>query len=629
MVKTLLIEDNPGDIDLMREMLEIASEPSYQIEAAQRLADAVVLLAQNRFDLAIIDLGLPDSDGLETLQSVVHLAPGLPVVVLTGNLDEQLGLDAVKQGAQDFLVKGHFSHALLLKSLRYAVERKQMEHALQDSMKQSRIILDAMDNQVLLLDRDKRIIWPNKKACEVSELERAELIGRKCYQIFHSPHDTPKSCPFEAIISQQINQTVESEMEALGRNYIVSCTPIYDQEGNLDKIIHVATDITKRKQLQRELIQAHKMEAIGSLAGGIAHDFNNILSAVIGFTDLAMPRISHDPELKSDLEEVYKAGLRGRDLIRQILTFARHSDQDPEPVRTDILAAEVVRLLRSTIATSIELKTEFNSDAHILANPVKLHQLFINLCSNAAHAMADTGELTIRLDDVNIEKEVSTPMSQLTPGIYQKIEIKDTGSGIPKSIREQIFEPFFTTKDLHEGTGMGLATVLRIVKDCNGSISVNSQEGVGTCFSILIPATTAKAAKPIPQLDEIPTGNETILVVDDEPSICKFAERILEMQGYSVVTETDSRNALSLFTESPAKFDLVITDMSMPKLSGDSLAEEISTINPETPIILVTGYSRQISVERLKEININKMLHKPYERGDLLEAVRTTLDSVK
>ncbi len=407
---------------------------------------------------------------------------------------------------------------------------------------------------------------------------------------------------------------------------------VQERTRKLNNIIHeLQVEIEKRELAEKELIQAHKMEAIGSLAGGIAHDFNNILAAVLGYTELSMDSAPKGSPLEENLGQVYAAGLRAKDLVNQILNFARKTDEDPKLVRMDLVAKEVVKFLRSTIPTSIEIKENILSVSLILANPIKIHQLIMNICTNAAHAMSDSGLLSISLGDVSITPDNMPDMppgKTLSPGMYQQLEISDTGCGISADIIDSIFDPFFTTKGIHEGTGMGLAMVNEIVKGCGGVISVASEVGKGTVFTILLPTTQQnQVSQPTVDAPLLPTGTERILFVDDEQVICKVASRTLEKFGYQVTSKSCSEEAFALFDAQPDAFDLVITDMSMPRMSGDELTRKILAIRPEIPIIISTGYSRRMTASRAVEIGARTLMPKPSDKETLLATVRKVLDN--
>jgi CheY-like chemotaxis protein/anti-sigma regulatory factor (Ser/Thr protein kinase) len=366
------------------------------------------------------------------------------------------------------------------------------------------------------------------------------------------------------------------------------------------------------------------------LAGGIAHDFNNILAALLGFTDLALDlaKEKDDEELSEYLNEVSIAGNRAKSLVRQILNFARKRDDALLPVRVDIIVKEVAKFLRSTIPTMIELKKSIDSSSTILANPVKIDQLVMNLCTNAAQAMEDGGKLEISLSDVSLEAGHSFRFKKdLSPGTYLCLEVKDNGTGIRPEIIERIFDPFFTTKPLGEGTGMGLAAVHSIVDDFGGDIAVESELGKGSSFTILLPIIEEEE-EVLESEDQITpsTSSESILYVDDEMTICTLARRMLENQGYGVTSTTDALEALEHFKAAPEKFDLVITDMNMPKMAGDKLAGEILAIRPDIPVVIVSGYTEGMSLEQAEKIGVRAIISKPFESKEFTSLVHKVLD---
>jgi PAS domain S-box-containing protein len=402
-------------------------------------------------------------------------------------------------------------------------------------------------------------------------------------------------------------------------------------------LANVSMDITDRKlaegekkKLEIQLQQAHKMEAIGTLAGGIAHDFNNILSAVIGYTEIALDDIAKGTLLYNNLQEVLIAGDRAKDLVNQILTFARQSDAEVKPTKVSTIAKETLKLIRSTIPASIEIKQNIDSDSLTMANPVLVQQIFMNLYTNANHAMENEGGvLEVNLVDVKLDSALTKFHKGLKPGDYLKLSVSDTGTGISPNIIGLIFEPYFTTKEPGEGTGMGLAMVHGIVKGYDGEITVESKMGKGTVFTVYLPITKKHIDKKPYPVEETPLGIEQILFVDDELPIVKINKQALESLGYMVTTRTSSIEALELFRSKPNDFDLVITDMTMPNMNGDELADELLKIRPDIPVIISTGYSKKISNERAAEIGIKAFAMKPISKTELAKTVRKVLDEPK
>ena len=440
----------------------------------------------------------------------------------------------------------------------------------------------------------------------------------------------------------KINQNHQSEFRFRHKDnsyrwILAQASIVPDENGRPIKMIGSHIDITERKladeekmNLQNKLAQAQKMESIGNLAGGIAHDFNNILSSIIGFTELALDDVAIGTPLEDNLQEVYTAGKRARDLVRQILAFARQSDEKLKPIRVDIIAYEVIKLLRSSIPATVEIRESIESQSTIMGNTTQIHQLFMNLCTNAGYSMEDEGGiLEISLKDIVVDKDVYNKKLDLKYGKYIELSVSDTGTGIPSEILDSIFDPYFTTKGLGEGTGMGLAMVHSIVESYGGKITVESKIEEGTTFTIYLPIIRERQAVQACVTEQLPTGKERILFVDDEASITKMGSQVLERLGYAVTTRTSSVETIELFRTRPNDFDLVITDMTMPNLTGDKLAIELIKIRPDIPVVLCTGYSKKISDEIASEIGIKAFAYKPIAKADLAKTVRKVLDETK
>ncbi len=406
------------------------------------------------------------------------------------------------------------------------------------------------------------------------------------------------------------------------RGYIVC-----DSQGEIEYISCVFFDVTETKKLQSQVQQSQKMESIGTLAGGIAHDFNNILSAVIGYTEIALDETDQDTSLYKNLQQVLKAGERARDLVQQILTFSRQADQELKPVQVKVIIREVLKLLRATLPTTIEIKQDISSKSAVLADPTQIHQVLMNICSNAGHAMQEKGgTLGISLSNVKLYADFTAKHPEITPGPYLQLTISDTGHGMLPEVLERIFDPFFTTKEKGEGTGMGLAVVHGIVKSHSGTITAYSHPGKGSTFNIYLPMIQEDAAAEIRKKELLPTGTERLLLVDDEEAIVNYEKQLLESLGYEVVTKTSSIVALELFRAQKERFDLVITDMTMPRMTGENLAKELMKIRPDIPIILCTGFSAKMDEKKAMAMGIRAFVLKPILKQKIARVIRAVLD---
>ena len=369
------------------------------------------------------------------------------------------------------------------------------------------------------------------------------------------------------------------------------------------------------------------MESIGTLAGGIAHDFNNILAAIIGNAEMAMQILPEYSTAHKHLEQVLKSSDRARNLVKQILAFSRKSEEDQEPMEMKRAVTEVIKMLRSTLPATIEIRENCTSDGWIMGSVIQMHQVLLNLCTNAFHAMRETGGvLGIDVCDVTVDAENVHAYHDLPPGLYVRLSVTDTGMGIAPAVINRIFDPFFTTKGVGEGTGMGLSVVYGIVKSHGGDITVESEPGKGTAFHVLLPIIEGKIKEQKKVEPTVPTGTERILFVDDDEIIVDIGQKLLEMLGYRVTAALSSTGALEIFQKEPGKFDLVITDYTMPHLTGYELAKKLMEMRPDIPIIMCTGYNETISAEKVKASGVREFLLKPLNVRQMGETVRRVLD---
>lgn len=395
---------------------------------------------------------------------------------------------------------------------------------------------------------------------------------------------------------------------------------------NQDSQVGIGLDMTEIYRLQEDLRQSQKMQAIGTLAGGIAHDFNNILASIIGFTEMAAEDVTDRPEVVNNLSNVLKSAVRAKELVKQILTFSRKSTYKREYISLTPIFKEILRLLRASIPANIDLRLSITSaDDTVFAAPVEIQQIIMNLATNAYLAMSDQGgSIEIGLSDIDFDPG-STSFHDASREYIQMI-VKDTGSGMLPEVMRRIFEPFYTTREPGQGTGMGLAVVYGIVRDLQGSISVESKVGSGSIFHVFLPKTIKDESMPKAPETQVVGGNERILFVDDELFLVELAKASLGKLGYAVTGVMDGKEAIKVFSAAPTAFDLVITDQAMPSLTGKELAERILTIRPDMPIILCTGHSETFPTEMAQEMGIKAYLTKPVDKQEMGRVVRSVLD---
>jgi len=520
-----------------------------------------------------------------------------------------------------------------------ALENKKTRQALQQSEERLRIVFETFPDPVTIIQaEDGRCIDVNSAFTRVTGWTYDEVVGKTAadLDIWQDPQARAKM--IAGIAGHGKVENLEAQFQLKDGRLItalMSATLIILR--NKPHILTITRDISElkaaqqeREQLRTRLIQAQKMEAIGTLAGGIAHDFNNILGAIIGYAEMALYDTQKDSMEHYNIEQVLKAGHRAKDLVKQILAFSRKSEQDKKIIFLTPIIKEVLKLLRASLPTTIEIRQniEPNLDA-IFADPTQIHQVMMNLCTNSAHAMGDKGGiLEIHLHNANLDTKAAAQYPELNPGPYIKLSVSDTGCGMDVATLQRIFDPYFTTKEQDKGTGMGLAVVHGIVKGHGGSIHVESAVAEGTHFDILFPVIKRQAISETEELKALPTGNETILFVDDEQSLIELGKNMLEKLGYRVEARTLPVEAIELFKAAPNPFDLVISDMTMPAMTGVSLAKKLMQIRPEIPVIICTGYSEQIDESRAKELGIKGFLMKPFTIRELSKTVRKVLDTI-
>ncbi len=510
-------------------------------------------------------------------------------------------------------------------------EQKRYEEFLRESEFRFRSLFDLSPQAIALTELGSgTLINVNATFCEITKYSMEELIGRSTEEVgFYSNSDRDRFIK-ELRAAGEVRG---AEMDFKAKDGSMITALMFARPVNITGkacILSVFLDLTEQKRLEFQLRQAQRMEAIGTLAGGIAHDFNNILFPIIGYTEMLLDNATEGSKSRDYLEEIFKEAIRARDLIRQILTFSRQTVQELKPMRVQPVVKEALKLLRSSIPATIQFNWRIDDACGvIMGDPTQIHQVIMNLCTNAYHAMEETGgHLEVSLTEIELGLDDMPDGIDLKPGRHIQLTVADTGQGMPRNVLKRIFDPYFTTKEEGKGTGLGLAVVHGIIKEHCGDIRVSSESGKGSVFHVYLPLVEIKGKETEITPEPVQMGSERVLLVDDEETIVQMAKRMLEWLGYQVTSRTSSIEALEAFRAQPDKFDLVITDMTMPNMSGEILAGELKKIRSDIPVILCTGFSEKISKERTIALGIEGFLMKPTVMSDLAKTIREVLDNI-
>lgn len=513
---------------------------------------------------------------------------------------------------------------------------KSNEEELRRSHERFLTVMESIDATIYVADMaTHEILFMNQ---QMMKRFGRDLTGGVCWRDLRGQSGPCPACPNSRLLDDQGDPTGGCSLEdfdpAVNRWFRNNDRAIKWVDQRLVRL-QMATDITdqkrieqERKEYERRIQQLQKMEAIGTLAGGIAHDFNNILSAVFGYAELALIRSGGNQVLQRNLGGILEAAKRAKELVQQILLFSRQGEQELKPLQIRPLIKESLKMLRSSLPTTIKIRQQIQGDfENVLANPTQIHQIIMNLCANAAQAMEeDGGVLTVGLSQVELTEEDVRHHPGRAAGLYLKLRVQDTGRGIPAELVDKIYNPYFTTKAKGQGTGLGLSVVHGIVQSYSGLIELGSDPGRGTVFEVFLPAIEMEAAREELPVIQLPGGSEHILLVDDEEALIEVLGDMLRLLGYRVTATTSSADALGMFQARPADFDLIITDMTMPGLTGDRLTAEVRADRPDLPVIICTGYNRRLSDNNPESLAVQAILMKPVEHIDFARTVRAVLD---
>ncbi len=636
-LRILILEDVPADAEMMERELK-NSGIAFISNCVYQKDDFLKQLEGFSPDIILSDYSMPRFSGMEALELVKERYPFIPFIIVTGSINEATAVECMKAGADDYVLKERLKRIGsavegALEKKRMREEKERAENQLQEEKEFMEKSLNTQIDTFFVFEpaTGKAIRW-NKAFSKISGYSDEEIASMKVPESYYSKEDLKNAA---AAIEKAFREgNVRLEMSLItkdGRKILTeySASTLEDKEGIPRYLIVVGRDITEQKQLEAQLIQSQKMEAIGQLAGGVAHDFNNLLTSIIGNATLISMKLEKDSPLQEYPEEIMKAGNSAASLTRQLLAFSRKQIFQPEVLNLNAVIPNIEKMLRRLIGEDIELKTILQPElGNVEADPGQIEQIVVNLAVNARDAMPTGGQLTI--ETVNVQMDEAYAREHITAklGPYVMMAISDTGTGMDEEIRSRIFEPFFSTKEEGQGTGLGLSTVYGIVKQSDGYIWVYSEPGKGTTFKIYLPRVDKKSRdiKKIKTFVKSLSGTETVLVVEDNSMVRELVIKILQKYGYKVLEAKDGEEAIEIGKQHEGPIDLMLTDVVMPGMSGRILAMEFESLRPKIKVLYMSGYTDNIVVHHGILDRGMVFIQKPFTHDALAGKVRELLD---
>lgn len=647
-IHVLLIEDNAVDARLVKGMLEQHESGIFAVKHASNLEEGLRSFAPECvYQVILLDLGLPDSAGLETLRRIMPQANGASVVVLTGVQDEELGVAALREGAHDYIIKGQITSGQLRRTLRFAIERRRLsgelraeikqrtraQEALQLSEQRYRLLSEAAPIGILLADEQGKLIDANTQALCMFGYNREELIGEPIeillperFRCSHQGHRSSYTKEPQARPMAIGKELIARRKDGTEFPVEVGLGPLVTSDGVL--VSSTIVDITERKKMEEQRRLSQRMEAIGKLSGGVAHDFNNLLTVILGCSDVVLEALPQDQPAIRKIEMIRRAAASAADLTRQLLAFSRQQMLQPRVLDLRAIVEQTQSLLHRLIGENIEFKVLLDSSlGRVKADPGQIEQVLLNLAINARDAMPHGGRLTIEARNVELDDSYTSEHQMVIPGRYIMLGVQDTGCGMDQETQSRIFDPFFTTKELGKGTGLGLATVYGIVKQSGGYIWVYSELNMGSLFKVYLPRVDESVQPIKPRNPEAPAieAHETILLAEDSEALREMAREYLESVGYVVLEAASGPQALEKAKEFHGKIHLLLTDVVMPEMSGPELVRQMTALRPELKVIFTSGYTSDAIARQGVLDPAVAFIQKPYRPKALARKIQEVL----
>ncbi len=644
--KILIVDDEPLMCDSLMELLSIQG---YEALAANSGKGAKEVLSQHEFDLALLDMNLPDTNGHQLMDYIYSLSPATLVIIITGHATMDSAIGALKRGAYDYVQKP-FEFEYLTKTVQNALnqirlktENEIINNKLCLSEERYRHLVQNSPDIIYTLDEQGNFTFTSSAADALLGYENGHLIGQHYSTIIHEGDLKKANGVFNnrriddrATLGVELRLKISDDCERFKSREVKHLTVelkssgMYDNAEDEDSRKYlgtygVARDISQRKRLESKLHHAQKMEAVGTLAGGIAHDFNNLLMGVQGYASLLLLDIDSEHPHYEKLKNVEQYVQRGAELTKQLLGFARGGKYDVKPTDLNGLLSRVARMFGRT-KKEIIIHDNYEKDVWpVEADAGQIEQVLLNLFLNASHAMPGGGDLTLESENIPLDASFVSPFN-LESGPYVKISVTDNGTGMDEATQRRIFEPFFTTNEMGHGTGLGLASAYGIIKNHNGIIDVDSKKGDGTTFRIYLPSSTKEVKQEKLDCTQIIKGPETVLLVDDEEMITEVGEEILKALGYEVMLASSGEEAIEVYRENKGRIDIIVLDMIMPGMGGGETYDRLKEIHPKVKVLLSSGYSIDGMATDILERGCNQFIQKPFNIKDLSQKLREVLD---